>query len=386
MDKIIYNLVFNRKKKLNRQGKALVQIEAYLKKKKKYFTTRIYLTPAQWDCNRHLVKNHPNKEALNKLLYDYLSAIEKKELELWRQKRTINLEMLKESLIQPDISSFTTFYKKEVKSSFLKESTKQNHLSTLQILMEYKREIEFSDLNFEFISSFESFMKRKGYKINTIAKHMKHLKRYINVAIDKEYMDIQKYAFRKYKIKTIDGNHTYLTPVELKCLEQLSFSGQNCKWEKSLDAFLFCCYSGLRYSDFVSLKPENIVTIGEEVWLIYKSVKTDVEVHIPLFLLFHGKCLRILEKYKANVSELFQIKDNSTVNKDLIKIGELAGIKKHFSFHSARHTNATLLIYKGANITTVQKLLGHRSIKTTQIYSDIMDMTLVRDLAHCKKE
>ena len=50
------------------------------------------------------------------------------------------------------------------------------------------------------------------------------------------------------------------------------------------------------------------------------------------------------------------------------------------AFHTARHTNATLLLYKGVNITTVQKLLGHKSVKTTEIYSKIMDITLVRDL------
>ena len=62
----------------------------------------------------------------------------------------------------------------------------------------------------------------------------------------------------------------------------------------------------------------------------------------------------------------------------------MAGIEKHFSFHTARHTNATLLIYNGAQITTVQKLLGHRSIKTTQGYSDIFSGTIIKDLKKCK--
>ena len=48
--------------------------------------------------------------------------------------------------------------------------------------------------------------------------------------------------------------------------------------------------------------------------------------------------------------------------------------------HLARHTNATLLIYNGVNITTVQKLLGHKSVKTTQVYTNVMDMTIVHDL------
>ena len=73
----------------------------------------------------------------------------------------------------------------------------------------------------------------------------------------------------------------------------------------------------------------------------------------------------------------------STINYDLKKIAKLAEINKHFTFHSARHTNATLLIYEGVNITTIQKLLGHRNISTTQIYSEITGETIVKDLSKC---
>ena len=93
----------------------------------------------------------------------------------------------------------------------------------------------------------------------------------------------------------------------------------------------------------------------------------------------------MLQKHKHNLAAFFAIKPNSNVNKELIRIGKIAKIDKHFSFHSARHTNATLLIYKGANITTVQKLLGHRNISTTQIYSEVMESTLVKDLKKCEK-
>ncbi len=61
------------------------------------------------------------------------------------------------------------------------------------------------------------------------------------------------------------------------------------------------------------------------------------------------------------------------------------GYQKKISFHTARHTNATLLIYNGVNITTVQKLLGHKSVKTTQVYTNIMDMTIVHDLEKIKQ-
>ena len=112
-----------------------------------------------------------------------------------------------------DNSSFLSFFKREVTDSSLKGSTKRNHLSTLALLSEFKKEITFSELTFEFVSSFEHFLQQKGYHTNTIAKHMKHLKRHVNIAINKEYIEIQKYAFRKYKIKTVENKHTPTLPI-----------------------------------------------------------------------------------------------------------------------------------------------------------------------------
>lgn len=385
MNKIIYNLVYNRKKCLNKKGMALVQVEAYLGRKKKYFSTKVYLKPEQWDNKKLIVKNHPNADALNRLIYEFVATIEKKELELWQQGKRISLELLKNTLTtQENNSSFISFSRQEVMNSSLKDSTKRNHLSTLMLLQEFKKNITFSDLTFELISSFEYFLQLKGYHTNTIAKHMKHLKRHVNIAINKEYIEIQKYAFRKYKIKTIENKHTHLVPEELERLENLILSGRYVKLQKSLDAFLFCCYAGMRYSDFINLSSENFVDINQETWLIYKSVKTGTEVRLPLYLLFSGKGIAILNKCRDNLEDFFHLRDNSNVNKDLIIITRLAGLSKRISFHTARHTNATLLIYNGINITTVQKLLGHKSVKTTQVYTNVMDMTIIHDLEKMK--
>ena len=234
MNKIIYNLVYNRKKCLNKKGMALVQVEAYLGRKKKYFSTKVYLKPEQWDNKKLIVKNHPNADALNRLIYEFVATIEKKELELWQQGKRISLELLKNALTtQENNSSFISFFRQEVMNSSLKDSTKRNHLSTLMLLQEFKKNITFSDLTFELISSFEYFLQLKGYHTNTIAKHMKHLKRHVNIAINKEYIEIQKYAFRKYKIKTIENKHTHLVPEELERLENLILSYRNERMEEN---------------------------------------------------------------------------------------------------------------------------------------------------------
>ena len=95
MSKIIYNLVYNRKRSLNKKGMALVQVEAYLDRKKKYFSTKVYLKPEQWDNKKLIVKNHPNADALNRLIYEFMAMIEKKELELWQQGRPYFIRVTK---------------------------------------------------------------------------------------------------------------------------------------------------------------------------------------------------------------------------------------------------------------------------------------------------
>lgn len=385
MKKICYRPVYNRKKQLNSQGKALLQIEAYLEKRKVYFSTHIYLLPEQWDNRRKLVKLHPHAEALNYQIKEFIMKLEEKELSLWKNGRNITLEGLKEEFRSKTSLSFLSFIKEDIESSQAKESTKQNRFSTYTLLYKFKSHIEFKDLTPRFVYDFEKFLFDNKFRTNTVAKHMKHLKAFVNSAINKAYLDMNDYPFRRYRIKMSETKHVFLLPEELEKLESLELTGQRGRLMHTLDAFLFCCYTGLRYSDFSNLSDKNFVFIDRKPWIIFNTIKTGAEVRLPLSLLFDGKAWQLLRKYKGHMKEFFSIKPNSAVNKELIRIGKYAGIEKHFSFHSARHTNATLLIYKGANITTVQKLLGHRNVTTTQIYSEVMSSTIVKDLKKCSK-
>ena len=381
MDKIVYKLVYNRKRTLNRRGMALVQVEAYQGGKKRYFSTKVYLKPEQWDDRRKRVRKHPHAETLNRAILGLVTALEQRELQLWQQGKHVTPELLKENIrASADAQSFTDFMKREVEQAAVKDSTRRNLSSTLALLCAFKAQILFADLTYDFVADFEFFLRQKGYHTNTVAKHLKHLKQQVNAVFRRYGQVLPAHPFRDFKIRTTDYKHTHLTPDELERLEHLRLTGRHPAMQRTLDAFLFCCYAGLRYSDFTSLRPDNIVVIGEERWLVYRTVKTQTEVRLPLYLLFGGKALAILDKYAGWLTDFFCLKDNSNVNKQLRRLSRMAGLDKHISFHTARHTNATLLIYRGVNITTVQKLLGHKNVRTTQGYAAVMDRTLVHDL------
>ena len=384
MDKIKYRLVYNRKKQLNKQGTALVQVEALLNQRKVYFRTNLYLKPEHWNSRNAQVDNHPQAHDLNSMLFEFVLHLQAIELSLWKRGIPVTLSLLKDAIKKdkPVNVTFPVFAKIYVQESDRKRSTKENLMTTITVLQEFRPGLDFKDITYTFLKEFEVHLKEKGNSVNTIAKHLRQLRTLVNEAINQGYIPSDAYPFRKYKIKQEKGRKEFLTPDELKRLENLDVDK---KLRHVLDAFLFCCYTGLRYSDFCQLTPENIIRVNGKRWLYFKSVKTDVEIRLPLHLLFEGKALAVLERYDI-VTDFAKIGPNSEANKYLAQLAAFARIRKHITYHTARHTCATLLVHQGVPITTVQKLLGHTSVRTTEVYSEVLSNTIIRDLKAVKRK
>ena len=384
MDKIKYRLVYNRKKQLNRQGTALVQVEALLNQRKVYFRTNLYLKPEHWNSRNAQVDNHPQAHDLNSMLFEFILHLQAIELSLWKRGIPVTLSLLKDAIKKdkPVNVTFPVFAKIYVQESDRKRSTKENLMTTITVLQEFRPGLDFKDITYTFLKEFEVHLKEKGNSVNTIAKHLRQLRTLVNEAINQGYIPSDAYPFRKYKIKQEKGRKEFLTPDELKRLENLDVDK---KLRHVLDAFLFCCYTGLRFSDFCQLSPANFIKVNGKRWLYFTSIKTGVELRLPLHLLFEGKALAVLERYDI-VTDFAKIGPNSEANKYLAQLAALARIRKHITYHTARHTCATLLVHQGVPITTVQKLLGHTSVRTTEVYSEVLSNTIIRDLKAVKRK
>ena len=384
MDKIKYRLVYNRKKQLNKQGTALVQVEALLNQRKVYFRTNLYLKPEHWNSRNAQVDNHPQAHDLNSMLFEFVLHLQAIELSLWKRGIPVTLSLLKDAIKKdkPVNVTFPVFARTYIQESDRKRSTKENLLTTITVLQEFRPGLDFKDITYTFLRDFEVHLKEKGNSVNTVAKHMRQLRTLVNEAINQGYIPSDAYPFRKYKIKQAKGRKEFLTPDELKRLENLDVDK---KLRHVLDAFLFCCYTGLRFSDFCQLSPANFIKVNGKRWLHFTSIKTGVELRLPLHLLFEGKALAVLERYDI-VTDFAKIGPNSEANKYLAQLAAFARIRKHITYHTARHTCATLLVHQGVPITTVQKLLGHTSVRTTEVYSEVLSNTIIRDLKAVKRK
>lgn len=159
----------------------------------------------------------------------------------------------------------------------------------------------------------------------------------------------------------------YLTLSEVKRMAEAECDDWRVKY-----AFMFCCFTGLRYIDVSRLKWKHIVEVGDgkyQIELIQQ--KTKEPVYIPL----SANALKWLPErgYDGRENYIYKFRDRSIIYDYLKKWGDAAGIDKHLTFHMSRHTCATLLLYYGTDLYTISKILGHTSIKTTQIYAKIAD-------------
>lgn len=379
IEKIRYRLVYNRKNQLNAQGTSLVQIEAYLNKRKIYLSTQLYLRPQEWDKSTAQVVNHPQSNELNAMLYEKILELQAVEIGYWKQGTSPSLLDIKNSVkhhISADVT-FLTFARKSVSQSNRKEGTKQNMYATMHRIKDFRGDVEIRDINYKYLTDFEAYLRSLGLKVNSVGKHLRNVRTLINEAINQGYMSLNDYPFRKFRIQKERPEHRVLTQNELSKLESTTLKGK--MKQRVLDSFLFCCYSGLRFSDYKQLTDDNILSLKGNRWLSLRTQKTNVKQKIPIYLLFDGKALGLIQKYES-IQHMNKIGCNADVNRILKDIADKAGIKKRVTFHTARHTFATLLLGQSIPITTIQRLLGHTSVKTTQIYSEVLDDTLISDL------
>lgn len=363
----------------------MIQIEAYLKRKRKYFSTNIYVFPSQWDARKQRICGHAHSEELNWMLAERVVEMEQMEIALWKRGESISLRKLKECTCNSASPQFLPFMARAIERGHIRESTKENRFTTYCLLSEYSEDITFEGLTPYFVSKFEAWMVSRGYHTNTIAKHLSHLRIYVNMAVMQGIIREEDNPFHKRRIGHEPFKHTHLLPFEVEKLEHVKFPAKCQHLQVTTDAFLFCCYTGLRYSDFVRLGSKNVHKGAGHTWLYLKAQKTGSDVELPIDVLFGGKPMHLLDKYADCLDKFFGLPSNSTVDKQLLAVARHAGIRKHFSFHSARHTNATLLLAQGVSVTTVQKLLGHKNVKTTMNYCEVINQTIIKELKKCRK-
>ena len=234
-----------------------------------------------------------------------------------------------------------------------------------------------TDIDYQYIVSYDKWLRDSGIAHNTRISRLRLLRALLNEAKKRDIISTN--PFDRFRIQQMISKKGYLTFEQLHKLERLTLYGNE---DKVRDAFLIGCYTGLRFSDITTLRDEHLVN----GWLTRNMGKTGYMVDIPINELFGGKLLQIINKYGTISSLTKSLGSNCAVNRTLRSILDRIGVDNKITFHSSRHTFGTLLVQQHVPITTIQKLLGHQKVTTTQIYSEVDRRAITNDLKKLTKK
>src|SRR5690606_34251677 len=260
------------------------------------------------------------------------------------------------------------------------------HISDYIVHKYRKKDLPLKMLDYEFITGFEYYLKSvKKCSHNTSTKYIVNFKKIVRIAYANEWID--RDPFFHWSAKWKQKEREYLTQGELESMLKKEFGFE--RLDTVRDMFLFCCYTGLAFADIEKLNEDDLVKdINGNKWIKTKRKKTKVLSSIPLLSIPEA----IIDKYKDHPrvitkKTLLPVYTNQRTNSYLKEIAIACGIKKTLTTHLARHTFATTVtLSNGVPIESVSKMLGHTSLKTTQIYARVLDSKISDDMEKLKND
>ena len=335
-------------------------LDSYFKGKRRYEFLRLYLIPERTKADK--LKNEQTLRLANTIK-------SKRLVELFNNKYGFSNEKPEVNLIQ------YIRLVMENKERQGKIGIKSTFETLIYHLTKYRGErILLSDLDDRYTKGFVLYLstaisRTSGKTLKTSSQHNIYtsLKTIVHQAIKDDLLTTDP-------TKSIDPprmilpHKEFLTEEELKRLIQTP-----CSKEIVKRSFLFCCFTGLRISDVRELTWKKVIVEEQGVHINYRQKKTKIENYVPL----SENAISVLppKDDKSDSDPVFTLPPETTIRKTLKEWMTNAKIDKHITFHSSRHTCATLLLNSGVDIYTVKEILGHTDIGTTMKYTKVIDKT-----------
>ena len=376
-------LFFIKRTKLLKNGEAPICLRITVNGKRAEVQIKRSVEVNKWNNQKECAIGRDNKTLE---LNHYLETVRTKILRIHRQLEQDNkpitaeilkchyygesetpkmlLEVFKEhnqkcsELIGKDYVRATVMYYERT-ARYLSEFIKQNHRLS---------DIPLKDIDYNFIQAFEHFVKTvKNCQQNATVKHLKNFKRIIRIALLNHWIISDPFA--EIHFKQTPTNRDFLLEEELQLILRKQFNIPRLETVK--DIFIFCCFTGLAFTDVQHLTPEHILCDNKgEYWIRKPREKTTNMCNIPLLEI----PLKLIDKYKHHPecerkNIVFPVPSNQRMNSYLKEIADLCGIKKNLSTHVARHSFTCIALANKVSMESIAKMLGHSNIKTTKIYA-----------------
>lgn len=388
-------LLFYPKKKFSNSQFSIIYCRITCNHQRSEFSTGKEINSRDWDKRAGRIRgNSEESRVLNKSLDTVKMKIYEVQDRMVRNNEDISALSVKRKFLD---KGKTTYYLLEVfeehnleiaslvgkgysLSTVKKYGYTLNHIKAYLKFKRIKGDIPIKWVDYNFVSGFETYLKsEKNCGHNTTVKYMVNFKKIIRRALANKWMKDDPFA--KWKGSWKFQEREFLSQKELRKIEKKKIKIQ--RLDQVRDVFVFSCYTGLAFADIKKLNTSDLVEgDGTRRWIKTRRQKTNSLSRIPLLSVPEN----ILKKYKTHPyvesgNGILPVLSNQKFNSYLKEIADICKIRKNLTTHIARHTFATTVtLGKGVPIETVSSMLGHNSLKTTQIYAKVIDRKIEDDM------
>lgn len=354
------------------------------------------ISPENWDQKRKMSRGRTRRDQeLNRYLDEIRAKFSEIHTALIRDKKLVNPITMRDAFLgkaeKPKMlcEIFTEVNEKRkeemergdmVNATYLRWKRCVTYLGEFFRLTMNVDDIPVRDVTAGMVDDFEHFLRvSKNCANNTAVKYLRYLKNTIQYAISHKWITEDPFIGRKFH--RTHAKRQFLTEDELMAIMSLDFTNLP-RLETVRDTFVFCCFTGLAFCDIMSLKRSDMGKDGEgNMWIRKSREKTGELSIIPML----DVPRQIADKYAAHPAvvtsgAVIPVCSNQKMNAFLKEIATLAKISKPLTTHIARHTFASLSLSNHVPLESIQKMLGHSDIKTTQIYAKMQDKTVYEDM------
>lgn len=396
MERATFSLLFYiRRTKLNRHGEAPILMRITVNGVRADASIKKTILPPLWDADkgRAVDKKREGKE-----LNLYLDAIYGRILKIQRDLEIEGADVTASKVLDRylgkggfiDRSLFDIFREHNEKCRRLvgismTAATAQRYETTLKHTQDFvwdtyrKKDFLLSEMSQQFVEDYMFWLlTKKECSHNTSTKYLKNFKKIILLALAKGWLKKDPFAEYKFTLEAVERDFLEDTEVQKLLSKEIKIT----RLAQVRDTFVFCCFTGLAFSDVKQLKSSNIVVDSNGVkWIRKARQKTKIMCNIPL----REIPLKILEKYADDKycivhDVLLPVMCNQKVNAYLKELADICGISKTLTTHTARHTFATYSLANGVSMESVAKMLGHTNLNMTRHYARTLDRTVVREV------
>lgn len=387
-----------RESKVNEKGEMPLYIRIIKGRQVKFISLGIKVHPDLWNPEKLRVKSqYPNSARVNAFIGKKVAEAECTAVDLETKSKSVTSRKIKEAIVGKQAGSLIKYmqdYLADLKAKG-KTGTYDKVNATLQKLKTYlgAKDISFIDFDLPFLKTYERYLRDELKNApNTIHSNLKIFRKVFNDAVREDLIELSQNPFTKFRLTWEKTQKEYLTEEELEAIENVELK-TNSMMDHHRNLYVFAAYAGgMRISDLLKLRWQNFD--GTHIRIFTQKTKETIPIKLP------PKAVSIIDYYSQfqpghkETDFIFPFLDNDIdysvpqllfnaissntayANKNLKTIAKKAGITKNVTFHSSRHTWATRALKKGMRIEYVSKLMGHGSLKTTMIYTKIVNSEL----------